>query len=49
MHRKDEGACRRYLSTFKKAFPTFVYHSPDSLKPSSLVQEVEDIECNVIA
>ncbi len=46
-HRKDEEACKRYLSAFKKAFPSFIYHSPNNLKPSNLVQKVVDIECNL--
>jgi len=47
-HRKDEEACRKYLSTFKKVFPTSIYCNLDISKPSNIIQEVEDIECNVI-
>jgi hypothetical protein len=38
---------RKHLSTFRKAFPTFIYHSPDNLEPSNLVQEVDEVECSV--
>jgi hypothetical protein len=33
--RKDEDMYKRHLSTFKKAFPNFIYSSLDSSEPSS--------------
>jgi hypothetical protein len=44
-HRKNEEAYRKHLSTFKKAFLTFLYCSPNNSKPSSPIHELEDIEC----
>jgi hypothetical protein len=44
-HRKDEEAYRRQLSAFKKAFPIFIYCNPNNSKPSSPIQELEDVEC----
>jgi hypothetical protein len=29
-HKKDDETYKRHLSTFKKTFPTFIYHSPSS-------------------
>lgn len=45
-HRKDEETYKRHLSTFNEAFPTFIYHTPDSSEPFHPIQEVEDVECN---
>jgi len=45
-HRRDEVAYRRHLFAFKKTFLDFIYHSLDSSKLSSLVQEVEEVECS---
>jgi hypothetical protein len=45
-HRRDEATCRRHLSTFKKAFPNFIYCNLDSIKPSSPILEVEEVEYN---
>lgn len=36
-HRKDEEACRIYLSTFKKVFPTFIYCNLDISKSSNII------------
>jgi hypothetical protein len=32
-HRKDEETYKIHLSTFNEAFPTFIYHTPDSSEP----------------
>jgi hypothetical protein len=42
-HRKDEETYKIHLFDFKNVFLTFIYHSLDSSKPSSLVQEVEEV------
>lgn len=38
--RKDEDMYKRHLSTFKKAFPNYIYNSLDSSEPLSLAKEV---------
>ncbi len=43
-HRSDETTYKKHLSTFKKAFPNFIYCNSNSTKPSSLVLEVEEVE-----
>jgi len=45
-HRRDKATYRRHLSTFKKAFPNFIYCSSDSTKPFNPVFVVEEVECN---
>jgi len=47
-HRRDKATYRRHLSTFKKAFPNFIYCSSDSTKPFSPVLAMEEVECNGI-
>ncbi len=39
--RKDEDMYERHFSTFKKAFPNFIYKSLDSSEPSSPPEEAE--------
>jgi hypothetical protein len=45
-HRRDEAACRKHLFAFKKVFPNFIYCNLDSIKPSSLILKVEEVEYN---
>jgi hypothetical protein len=35
-----------FMFAFKKAFPNFMYMSPNSSKPFILVHEVEEVECS---
>ncbi len=46
LHTKRMEKYKKHLSTFKKAFPTFIYHSPNNLEPFNPIQEVEDVACN---
>jgi hypothetical protein len=48
-HKKDENMYKRHLFTFKKAFPKFMYDSPNSLELSSLVWEAEEVVCSGVA
>lgn len=48
MHRRDEDTYKQHLSAFKKTFPDFIYQSPNSLEPSSSIQEVEEVDRNGI-
>jgi hypothetical protein len=43
-HKKDEERYRRYLSTFKKTFPNFIYRSLDSSKPYNPTKEARKVE-----
>jgi hypothetical protein len=45
-HKRDEATYRKHLFAFKKAFPYFIYCTPDSRRPSNLVQEVEEAKYN---
>ncbi len=45
-HKRGEATYRKHLSAFKKTFPYFIYCTPNSTRPSSLVHEVEEAKYN---
>jgi hypothetical protein len=45
-HKRDEVAYKRHLSTFKKAFPNFIYRSLNNIGLSSLEKKEDEVEYN---